>query len=240
MARVGLLDVEPGYCLKMLEVKCVEAGGPRKGLRGDERIRNAKARGQPVSKQQRIGCGELRSRVPEYVERREESLNPFQFIPITATHHKFQGNYTWNCERFLGNPVQPRFSGQRSAQTVHQDIGIDEIHPLCRAQLSDRTFRANSKLSVISARLHHIPKNSLLSKSPKVVPMDDEDDMVMTIDTVPVGTSSGSVILSSRLAGISALKLILFVMPASPYQTIPEQLGNHNGHCSNCASRRKP
>jgi hypothetical protein len=65
----------------------------------------------------------------------------------------------------------------------------------------------------MSARSRHIPKNAEFTKSPKVEAVEGlGEETVTTMAADPVGTSAGSVILNSRLAGISVSKVTVFTM----------------------------
>jgi hypothetical protein len=68
----------------------------------------------------------------------------------------------------------------------------------------------------MSARLRHIRKNAKFTKSPKVEAVEGlREDIVTTMAADPVGTSAGSVILNSRLAGISVSNVTVFTMKRS-------------------------
>jgi hypothetical protein len=62
-----------------------------------------------------------------------------------------------------------------------------------------------------------MPKNSELSKSPKVVEvMDPEGETIITMEADPAGTSEGRVMRSSRLAGMSVVRVTVLTISA-PY-----------------------
>src|SRR5271157_425904 len=104
------------------------------------------------------------------------------------------------------------------AGAIDENVHINKVHGADWLHPSDRNFRANSKLSSMSARSRHIPKNSEFSRSLKVAEVGDPvGETVITIAADPVGTSAGSVMRSSRLAGISALSVTVFTIRASPH-----------------------
>jgi hypothetical protein len=218
----------------MFEIERVEAGSSRKGHPCDKAIRYVKTRCQAVRNEQAICTGEVRGLGPKDFESDQKSPDFVEIASVAAIHHQLHRNYSWNREMVRSRPLQPRPRWKGSAQAINQDIGVNQIHPAGRPQPSERSFRANSTLSVMSARSRHIPKNSLFNRSRNVVEVSlasgGDDDTVTTSDALPVGTSSGRVIRSSRLGGISASKLMLFVMRPSPYATIAELIRDHNCH----------
>jgi hypothetical protein len=118
----------------------------------------------------------------------------------------------------LGQLLEPRLGSNCSAQTINKDVRINKVHRADLVHPSERSFRANSELSSMSVRSRHIPKNSEFSKSLKVEwGRDPEDETVITISADPVGTSAGSLMRSSRLAGISALRVTVFTIRPSPH-----------------------
>jgi hypothetical protein len=122
-----------------------------------------------------------------------------------------------NCEGILGEPLQPSLGRVCSSQVIHQNVSIHEVHEAGRFQPSARSFCANSGLSSMSARSRHIPKNSDLSRSPKVEGVEGPGQEIVTaIAADPAGTSAGSVTRNSRLAGISEWRLIVLTMGVFP------------------------
>jgi hypothetical protein len=101
----------------------------------------------------------------------------------------------------------------RQSGMSRQNVRINKVHRADLFHPSERSLRANSELSSMSTRSRHIPKNSEFSKSLKVEwGRDPEDETVITIFAGPVGTSAGSLMRSSRLAGISALRVTVFII----------------------------
>jgi hypothetical protein len=214
---VRLLDVQPGYSLKMLEIECVQAGRPPKGRRGDQTIGDIEAGTQSVSHQQIVCCRELGRLGPENRESTQEPLDPFQVLSTLATHHQLHGGNTRNCEGIACELFQPSSSSVCAPQAIDQNVGVDKGDQAGRFQPFDRSFSANSEVSSMSARSRHMPKNSEFSRSPKVEAVEGPgEETVTAIAADPAGTSAGRTIRNSRLAGISVLKVTVFTMAALP------------------------
>src|SRR5208282_5250159 len=118
---------------------------------------------------------------------------------------------------------EPLLGRDCSAQTINDNVCINQVHGAGLLQLSDRSFRANSKLSTMSTRSRHIPMNSEFSRASKVAEFEvGRGETVITIAADPVGTSAGNVMRSSRLGGMFVLKVTVFAMRTSlqilPYQ----------------------
>ena len=66
-----------------------------------------------------------------------------------------------------------------------------------------------------------MPKNSDFRRSPKVGEVEGWVELIVTTTSAePVGTSAGSLILNSRLAGISAVSVTVLDMAPFPKVTI--------------------
>jgi hypothetical protein len=105
--------------------------------------------------------------------------------------------------QFLAAAEPRRHSTKTSVST--KTIYAERFHP------SER--RVCAKLSVISGRSFHSPKNSEFASAPKVESrVGAEEETSSTISAGPVGTSFGSVMRNSRLGGISALRFRVFAI----------------------------
>lgn len=84
---------------------------------------------------------------------------------------------------------EPRLGSDGSAEAIDEDVRVHKVHDADAFHPSDRSFRANSKLSEMSARSRHIPRNSEFSKSSKVEEGGEpEEETVITIAADPAGT----------------------------------------------------
>jgi hypothetical protein len=84
-----------------------------------------------------------------------------------------------------------------------------------RFQPSERRPCANWKLSVMSGRSFHTPKNSDSASSPNVEPLGlAAEETTTTISAGPTGMSAGRVMWISRFGGISALTFTVLTISA--------------------------
>src|SRR6185295_13525405 len=110
----------------------------------------------------------LRCVRPSHIEQTEELLYLLQIGLIPAPHEEFHGHHARNREGVFMKSIQPRLCRGGTSKALDQNVGIDENHQAERFQPWDRKSRANSKLSAISVRFRHIPKNSESAKLPNV------------------------------------------------------------------------
>lgn len=123
-------------------------------------------------------------------------------------------------EQLAGILFEPFLGRNYSAQTINENVRINKVHRAGLFHPSDRNFRANSKLSLLSARSRHIPMNSEFNRSLKVAEVGSaEGEMVITTAADPVGTSAGNVMRSSLLAGMSVLRVTVFTIGTSPHSS---------------------